>query len=222
MRPLTIRAPLRHRGRAVPRQRGLPLRIPSLRARNPGVNSVGRVLAISPHLDDAALSVGATLADFSARGADLEVLTLFAGVPREPSPKARGYASTTKPSSTHHPSTKTSFTRSPARFNAPSSPQIHRPQTDRSRRPPRRHQQRVTDLAVGRPSLPIGRPPATAPRLTRPARPEAWEQKTARHRLLPQPSSHALARGTPTGPPNSSRTQKIRGGGRPTELLFPP
>lgn len=46
--------------------------------------SVRGVLAISPHLDDAALSVGATLADFSARGADVEVLTLFAGAPHEP------------------------------------------------------------------------------------------------------------------------------------------
>jgi LmbE family N-acetylglucosaminyl deacetylase len=48
------------------------------------VNTVRRVLAISPHLDDAALSAGATLADFAARGADVEVVTLFAGIPREP------------------------------------------------------------------------------------------------------------------------------------------
>jgi LmbE family N-acetylglucosaminyl deacetylase len=48
------------------------------------VSSVRRVLAISPHLDDAALSVGATLAGFSMRGADVKVLTLFAGVPHEP------------------------------------------------------------------------------------------------------------------------------------------
>lgn len=48
------------------------------------MNSALRVLAISPHLDDAALSVGATLAEFSARGADVEVLTLFAGTPHEP------------------------------------------------------------------------------------------------------------------------------------------
>ncbi|MGH3427279.1 MAG: PIG-L family deacetylase, partial [Mycobacteriales bacterium] len=43
-----------------------------------------RVLAISPHLDDAALSVGATLAEFSARGTDVEVLTIFAGAPHNP------------------------------------------------------------------------------------------------------------------------------------------
>ncbi|MDQ3762492.1 MAG: PIG-L family deacetylase [Actinomycetota bacterium] len=51
-----------------------------------------RVLAISPHLDDAALSAGATLADFAAQGADVEVVTLFAGTPREPlSPVARAF-----------------------------------------------------------------------------------------------------------------------------------
>jgi LmbE family N-acetylglucosaminyl deacetylase len=43
-----------------------------------------RVLAISPHLDDAALSVGATLADLAAEGADIQVVTLFAGAPTEP------------------------------------------------------------------------------------------------------------------------------------------
>jgi len=48
------------------------------------VTTVRRVLAISPHLDDAALSAGATLADFAAQGADVEVVTLFAGTPREP------------------------------------------------------------------------------------------------------------------------------------------
>ncbi|MGH3922585.1 MAG: PIG-L family deacetylase, partial [Pseudonocardiaceae bacterium] len=48
------------------------------------MNTVRRVLAISPHLDDAALSAAATLADFVARGADVEVVTLFAGTPHEP------------------------------------------------------------------------------------------------------------------------------------------
>ncbi|MGH3805316.1 MAG: PIG-L deacetylase family protein [Pseudonocardiaceae bacterium] len=48
------------------------------------MNTVRRVLAISPHLDDAALSAGATLADLAARGADVEVCTLFAGAPYEP------------------------------------------------------------------------------------------------------------------------------------------
>lgn len=39
------------------------------------------VLAISPHLDDAVLSVGAQLADMAAHGDDIEICTLFAGVP---------------------------------------------------------------------------------------------------------------------------------------------
>ncbi|MGH3693986.1 MAG: PIG-L deacetylase family protein [Pseudonocardiaceae bacterium] len=51
-----------------------------------------RIFAVSPHLDDAALSAGATLADFAARGVDVEVLTLFAGSPREGlSEIARGF-----------------------------------------------------------------------------------------------------------------------------------
>lgn len=48
------------------------------------MNSVRQVLAISPHLDDAALSVGATLAEFATQGAEVEVLTLFAGAPDGP------------------------------------------------------------------------------------------------------------------------------------------
>lgn len=48
------------------------------------MNTVCRVLAISPHLDDAALSAGATLADFAAQGANIDVFTLFAGAPHEP------------------------------------------------------------------------------------------------------------------------------------------
>ncbi|MGH3769919.1 MAG: PIG-L deacetylase family protein [Pseudonocardiaceae bacterium] len=48
------------------------------------MNTVRRVLAVSPHLDDAALSAGATLADFAVHGADVEVCTVFAGTPGEP------------------------------------------------------------------------------------------------------------------------------------------
>lgn len=48
------------------------------------MSTARRVLAISPHLDDAALSVGATLADLAAQGADVHVVTLFAGTPTEP------------------------------------------------------------------------------------------------------------------------------------------
>ncbi|MGH3906556.1 MAG: PIG-L deacetylase family protein [Pseudonocardiaceae bacterium] len=47
------------------------------------MSTVQRVLAVSPHLDDAALSAGATLADLVAQGADVQVVTLFAGVPDE-------------------------------------------------------------------------------------------------------------------------------------------
>jgi LmbE family N-acetylglucosaminyl deacetylase len=42
------------------------------------------VLAISPHLDDAALSIGATLAKWALRGVEVHVCTLFAGTPVEP------------------------------------------------------------------------------------------------------------------------------------------
>src|SRR5689334_14945241 len=38
-----------------------------------------RVLAVSPHLDDAALSAGATLAALAERGATVDVVTPFAG-----------------------------------------------------------------------------------------------------------------------------------------------
>ncbi|MBV8541155.1 MAG: PIG-L family deacetylase [Pseudonocardiales bacterium] len=56
------------------------------------MTTVRRVLAVSPHLDDAALSAGATLADFAIRGADVHVVTLFAGAPHEPiSPVARAF-----------------------------------------------------------------------------------------------------------------------------------
>jgi LmbE family N-acetylglucosaminyl deacetylase len=42
------------------------------------------VLAISPHLDDAALSVGATLAAMAAEGNRVVVCTVFAGSPQPP------------------------------------------------------------------------------------------------------------------------------------------
>jgi LmbE family N-acetylglucosaminyl deacetylase len=44
---------------------------------------VGSVLVVSPHLDDAALSIGATLACLSGMGSKVEVLTLFAGKPTD-------------------------------------------------------------------------------------------------------------------------------------------
>ena len=43
-----------------------------------------RVLAVSPHLDDAVLSAGATLAEYIAAGSEVHVCTLFAGAPQEP------------------------------------------------------------------------------------------------------------------------------------------
>lgn len=42
------------------------------------------VLAVSPHLDDAALSIGATLAELNASAFDVHVLTLFTAVPPGP------------------------------------------------------------------------------------------------------------------------------------------
>ena len=42
-----------------------------------------RVLAFSPHLDDAALSVGALLAGLVGLGTEVHVVTLFAGPPQE-------------------------------------------------------------------------------------------------------------------------------------------
>lgn len=48
----------------------------------PGLaHSAGRVLVVSPHLDDAAMSVGATLHALGGDGTVVEVLTLFAGDP---------------------------------------------------------------------------------------------------------------------------------------------
>lgn len=42
------------------------------------------VLAVSPHLDDAALSAGATLAELALQGADVHICTIFSAVPPGP------------------------------------------------------------------------------------------------------------------------------------------
>lgn len=56
------------------------------------MNGARRVLAISPHLDDAALSAGGLLAGLADRGSAVHVVTLFAGPPPEPlSPVARAF-----------------------------------------------------------------------------------------------------------------------------------
>lgn len=44
-------------------------------------SSVGRLVAVSPHLDDAVLSVGAFLGDRSDAGTEVVILTVFAGDP---------------------------------------------------------------------------------------------------------------------------------------------
>ncbi|MDI5962468.1 PIG-L deacetylase family protein [Streptantibioticus silvisoli] len=43
-----------------------------------------RVLAISPHLDDAVLSAGGRLCELASEGVEVTVLTLFAGIPTPP------------------------------------------------------------------------------------------------------------------------------------------
>lgn len=54
--------------------------------------SRGRVLAISPHLDDAVMAVGATLAALAQAGRDVIVCTVFAGEPEPPfSPVAEAF-----------------------------------------------------------------------------------------------------------------------------------
>jgi LmbE family N-acetylglucosaminyl deacetylase len=54
------------------------------------VETAQRILAVSPHLDDAVLSIGALLSRAANSGARVEVLTLFAGVPEcEISPTAK-------------------------------------------------------------------------------------------------------------------------------------
>ena len=47
---------------------------------------LGRLVVVSPHLDDAVLSLGATLAHAVESGANVEVLTVFAGNPRSAAP----------------------------------------------------------------------------------------------------------------------------------------
>lgn len=49
----------------------------------------GRVVVISPHLDDAVLSLGGTIAGAARRGAQVEVLTVFAGDPASDAPAGR-------------------------------------------------------------------------------------------------------------------------------------
>jgi LmbE family N-acetylglucosaminyl deacetylase len=46
----------------------------------------GRVVVVSPHLDDAALSVGAAIAAATRAGAEITVLTVFAGDPSSGAP----------------------------------------------------------------------------------------------------------------------------------------
>jgi LmbE family N-acetylglucosaminyl deacetylase len=46
----------------------------------------GRVVAVSPHLDDAVLSVGAALHAAARRGAQVHVVTVFAGDPNDEGP----------------------------------------------------------------------------------------------------------------------------------------
>jgi len=48
----------------------------------------GRVLVVSPHLDDAAFSLGATIAGATRAGAEVTVLTVFAGDPDSEAPAA--------------------------------------------------------------------------------------------------------------------------------------
>lgn len=52
----------------------------------PAPLSGGRVVVVSPHLDDAALSLGATLARAARSGADVVVATVFAGDPASDAP----------------------------------------------------------------------------------------------------------------------------------------
>jgi len=49
----------------------------------------GRVVALSPHLDDAVWSVGATLADATRNGAEVTVVTVLAGDPASRAPAGR-------------------------------------------------------------------------------------------------------------------------------------
>jgi LmbE family N-acetylglucosaminyl deacetylase len=53
-----------------------------------GQGLAGRVAVLSPHLDDAALSLGGSIARASAAGADLRVITVFAYDPESDAPAA--------------------------------------------------------------------------------------------------------------------------------------
>lgn len=46
----------------------------------------GRVVALSPHLDDVAFSLGSALAHASARGAEVQIVTVFGNDPDSPAP----------------------------------------------------------------------------------------------------------------------------------------
>jgi LmbE family N-acetylglucosaminyl deacetylase len=64
--------------------------VPPLGRRSPrgevGLGSGRRLVIVSPHLDDAALSLGATLAEASRAGVELVNLTVFAGDPDSTAP----------------------------------------------------------------------------------------------------------------------------------------
>lgn len=244
-----------------------------------------RVLAISPHLDDAALSVGATLADFSAQGTDVEVRTLFAGTPHEPLTEvARAFHTRcglpTDASAValrrdedraamhelgahahHHEFLDAIYRRAPdgqwlcrhhhAMFDAqPLDQDLLDEVSGEVRRVLHtvdpdliltcaaigdHIDHRLTTAAVLRAvsnittpillweDLPyaIGRPPTTAPHLTRPAPPEAWTRK--RRAITCYTTQLRMLWPTDT----DWNTQLLahaetRGGGDPAELLFPP
>jgi LmbE family N-acetylglucosaminyl deacetylase len=57
-----------------------------------GLAAEGPILAISPHLDDAVMAVGATIAALAETGHDVIICTVFAGEPRPPlSPVAEAF-----------------------------------------------------------------------------------------------------------------------------------
>ena len=52
----------------------------------PPVSSLGRVVVVSPHLDDGVLSLGASIASFARQGASVELLTVLACDPESTAP----------------------------------------------------------------------------------------------------------------------------------------
>ncbi len=54
-----------------------------------GTGLSGRIVVVSPHLDDAALCIGASIARAARAGADVRVVTVFAGDPSSQAPAAR-------------------------------------------------------------------------------------------------------------------------------------